>query len=873
MTTQAHIQYIKQSVVEWLNQVDYTDDPLYLPDSFALEFINFIKLVNGEQGEENASPVIHLRMLDNVHGPDPKIINLCFRGSAKTTLMGEYLFLYIATYGEIPGFGTVDLAIYVSDSIENGVKNMRKNLEYRWENSEFLQTFVPQIKFTDIRWEFINADGKRFIVKGYGAKALSLDTELHTLTGRTTIGECRVGDQIFGADGRLTTITTKSEVFHKPMYRLQLADGRVLKVSEDHLNPVVINTNPNNTVRWEEKVLTTLELLQQPLTHTKKDNLRHRGTTTKSLVFVKNIEPLAYPETVLPVDPYTLGVVVGDGRIRKECGSVELTVDADELAHYHAQIPHAFGAIYRDPRSNAVTQSIRGLGRALKALELNVREEQKSIPHEYFVASIDQRLALLQGLMDTDGTVSESGRLSFTSSSHQLCDDLACLVRSLGGTAGEIRKHSSAEAYQVECWMQMNPFRLPRKVARFIPKQKHVAVVGIERMADEPSQCIAVDNEERQFVADCYFRTHNTGVRGAKEMGKRPQLAVLDDLISDEDARSDTVIASVEDTVNKAVNYALHPTRSKTIWSGTPFNARDPLYKAVESGAYKVNVYPICNEFPCSEEEFKGAWPDRFNYNYVRAQFEFAKAQGKVSAFNQELMLRIMSDDDRLILDSEILWYGRSTLLQHKNWFNFYITTDFATSGKQSADFSVIFVWALNHKGFWFLVDGICRRQTMDKNVEDLFRLAQLYMPQSVGIEISGQQGGFIPWIQAQMLERNIYFNIASDKIGNQLGIRPNTNKMVRFNIVVPWFKTHLMYFPTELQETPMIQECLSQLRLVSQAGFKSKHDDCLDCISQLGSLTTWRPSEAVQLKKNGDGYWEMDEESLDEGGLSSYIV
>jgi len=863
----------KKTVIEWLNQVEYTDDAFYIPDAFALAFINFIKLVNGSEGEENTSPVIHLRMLDNIHGPDQKIVNLCFRGSAKTTLMAEYLFLYIAVYGEIPGFGKINLGIYVSDSIENGVKNMRKNLEYRWENSAFLQAYVPTIKFTDIRWEFVNVDGGRFIVKGYGAKALSLDSELHTLNGRTTIDACKVGDRIFGADGKLTTITAKSEVFHRPMYRLQLADGRTLKVSEDHLNPVLINTNPNNYARWEERVLTTKELLEQSLIHTKKGNKNHRGTTSKGLVAVRNTEPLDYPEVALPIDPYTLGAVIGDGRIRKKCGSVELTVDAAELSHYHEHIPYSFGAKYVDPRSNAVTQSVRGLGPALKILELNVRGEFKFIPPAYFLGSVAQRLALLQGLMDTDGTVSEIGRLSFTSSSYQLVDDVACLARSLGGTAGSVCKHSHAEAHRVELWIGMNPFRIPRKATRFIPKVKHTLVVSIERIADEPSQCIAVDNEERQFVAGCYFRTHNTGVRGAKEMGVRPQLAVLDDLISDEDARSDTVIASVEDTVNKAVNFALHPTRSKIIWSGTPFNARDPLYKAVESGAWKVNVFPICNQFPCTEEEFKGAWPDRFPFSYVQKQYNFAKAQGKVADFNQELMLRIMSDDDRLILDSEILWYSRSKLLANKNRFNFYITTDFATSGKQAADFSVISVWALNSKGYWFLVDGICKRQTMDKNIEELFRLAQIYQPQSVGIEISGQQGGFIPWIRAQMLDRNSFFNLASDKNSNEPGIRPNTDKMVRFNIVVPWFKSFIMFYPTELKETPFIQEHLAELQLASPGGFKSKNDDCIDSISMLGSLVVWRPSEEMAMTQNKEDMWEFEEEKVDEGRLSSYVV
>ena len=132
-------------VEDYLNHTDYEIDPKYVPSTFALEFVSFIKLVNGAQGEENKTPLVHYRMLDTITEGGKRIINLCHRGIAKTTLMGEYLFLYIAKYNEIPGFGKVDLALYVSDSIENGVKNMRKNLEFRWENSDFLKQYVPEI--------------------------------------------------------------------------------------------------------------------------------------------------------------------------------------------------------------------------------------------------------------------------------------------------------------------------------------------------------------------------------------------------------------------------------------------------------------------------------------------------------------------------------------------------------------------------------------------------------------------------------------------------------------------------------------------------------------------------------------------------------
>lgn len=521
-------------VEDYLNHTNYALDLTYVPSLFALEFVNFIKLVNGVDGEENKTPLVHYKMLDTITRQGARVINLCHRGIAKTTVMGEYLFLYIGVYGEIPGFGKVDLSLYVSDSIENGVKNMRKNLEFRYDNSDFLKQYIPEAKFTDIRWEFKNLSGGTFIVKGYGAK---------------------------------------------------------------------------------------------------------------------------------------------------------------------------------------------------------------------------------------------------------------------------------------------------------------------------------------------------TGVRGAKEMGKRPQLAVLDDLISDEDARSATVISAVEDTVYKAVNYALHPKKNMIIWSGTPFNAKDPLYKAVESGAWAVNVFPVCEQFPCSREEFRGSWPDRFTYDYVQTQYASAVKLGKVETFNQELMLRIMSEEDRLILDSEIGWYKRETVLKHRSRFNFYITTDLATSVKQAADFSVISVWAINNNGDWFWVDGVCKRQDMGKNIEDLFRLAQQYRPQSVGIEVTGQQSGFIPWIREQMMARNVYFTFASENNKNEPGIRPTTNKMQRFNLVVPLFKLGKVFFPLEMKSGPIMSEMYTELSLASQSGFRSKHDDFIDTISMLGSIQAWRPSEETAMRQDENGLWEMDMEEPSSGRMNSYIV
>jgi phage terminase large subunit-like protein len=522
----------EKTVVQYLKEVVYDFAEAYEPSLFAYDFLNFVKMVNGGE-DENKSPVVHMKMLDKVP-MDGDTINMCHRGIAKSTLLGEYLFLYLAVMGKIPGFGKVNLAIYVSDSMENGVKNMRKNLEFRWENSEFLQQYLPKAKFTESRWEFTNIDGQVFIVKGYGAK---------------------------------------------------------------------------------------------------------------------------------------------------------------------------------------------------------------------------------------------------------------------------------------------------------------------------------------------------TGVRGARELGVRPQLAVLDDLISDKDSSSATVIADIEKTISSAIEYALHPTHRKIIWSGTPFNARDPLYKAVESGAWHVNVYPVCEKFPCTREEFRGSWPDRFTYDYVNRMYLKAKKQGQLHMFNQELMLKIMSEEDQIVKDHHIQWYSRKVLLSNKGAYNFYMTTDFATSEEAKSDFSVISVWAVDSKSNWFWVDGVCAKQLMSQNITDLFRLVGLYRPLEVGIEVSGQQGGFISIIKKEMMDTNNFFTLATDNNGGKEGIRPTTQKSKRFDLVQPWFHNNLMHFPVEMRESNILLEAMDEISLITFGGFKSAHDDFIDTITMLPSLNVWRPSVDSEMRYNsGNDTWEADESEEEFSSLQSYI-
>ncbi|QYW02289.1 terminase large subunit [Stenotrophomonas phage Philippe] len=518
-----------------LADVDYSflNSTSYVPTSFALSFMNFIKLVNGAQGEANKTPPVHLAMLDKLAlSTNSYLVNLLFRGAAKTTVFMEYMVLYLAVFGELPNHGIVEAMIYVSDSMENGVKNARKNIEHRYESSEFLKHWIPEAEFTDPYLEFKNRNGHKLGVKMYGAR---------------------------------------------------------------------------------------------------------------------------------------------------------------------------------------------------------------------------------------------------------------------------------------------------------------------------------------------------TGIRGSKIFGKRPTFCVLDDLIGDKDSGSKASMDAIKNTVYNGVLPAMDPGRRKVVFNGTPFNKQDVIIEAVESGEWDVNVYPVCERFPVSREEFRGAWEDRFQYDHLMRDYRLAVGTGKISGFMQEMMLQITSDEDRLIQDHDIRWYKRDALLDRRGNFNFYITTDFATSAKQTADFSCISVWAYNANGDWFFVDGIAKRQGMDKNINELFRLIAEYSPMSVGIEVSGQQGGFIPWLQEQQLERNVWFNFASSAKSGEPGIRPEADKMTRLQRVVPWFKAGKVYYPEEMKASEVVAVHMEQIRLATHSGIKGK-DDALDTISQLLYLKPFKPSAGPGTRAEDPDMWE-DDVAPPPSRLSSYIT
>ena len=207
-------------------------------------------------------------------------------------------------------------------------------------------------------------------------------------------------------------------------------------------------------------------------------------------------------------------------------------------------------------------------------------------------------------------------------------------------------------------------------------------------------------------------------------------------------------------------------------------------------------------------------------------------------------MLRITSDEDRLVQDTDLVWYSRDNVLMNRDRYNFYITTDFATVATDGGDLSVIMVWAYNNNGDWLLVDGMCKRQLMDKNIKELFRFCANYKPLEVGIEINGQQGGFIAWIKNEMIDKNVFFNLAGK--GSVEGIRRSGKKIDTFKLAVPMFKAKKVWLPDELKNHPLVIEFTEELRFATGEGFKSKHDDACDGYSMLLDIEAFKPGEEV---------------------------
>ena len=348
-------------------------------------------------------------------------------------------------------------------------------------------------------------------------KASAVSEPVLTPGGWKNMGDIELGDEVIGADGRPTKVLGVFQQGEKEIAKTTFTDGSWTRTTWDHLWSV---TTSNDRSRGSEpRVLTTRELLEK--------GLMAGGKRQWQIPMVKPVH-FAASET-LQLDPYLIGALLGDGYM----GRNDPTIATDEEIANSLILPPQGSIVPLGTIAPGVGEfRINGLNDLFRdAGLLGHRAEGKSIPREYQLASVPDRIALLQGLLDTDGS-NVIGRAGGTSStveygtvSEQLAQDLLALVQSLGGTAsigtkiptysylGEARTGQKFYRMVISLPTGITPFRLARKLERWTPRTKYEPsrrIESIEADGSERAQCIRVEASDHLYVTRSFIVTHNT---------------------------------------------------------------------------------------------------------------------------------------------------------------------------------------------------------------------------------------------------------------------------------------------------------------------------------------------------------------------------
>lgn len=345
-----------------------------------------------------------------------------------------------------------------------------------------------------------DSDGGRMLAPDY--KGLALDTAIPTPDGWTTMRDLKVGDWVFGSDGRPCLVTHKSEVHYRRCYRIRFDDGSSVICDDEHRwlttsGRTGKRSKPVTAVRTTQEIRNTLKLHNQ---------CHHRVPVAGALEL---------PEIALPVPPYVLGCWLGDGCVNEGRITKPDTELFDRIASYGYEIGAPVGTHPTCP-----TRTVYGLRKQLRLAGLL---GHKAIPSEYLRASAAQRLDLLRGLMDTDGSWNKQRQQAiFTTTDKALAEAVRELACSLGQRAiiHEVTAHGyglTVQAYRVTFTPThgLNPFALSRKAdaveVRSEVKSRQRIITAVEEMPTVPTQCISVDSPDNTYLCtESMIPTHNT---------------------------------------------------------------------------------------------------------------------------------------------------------------------------------------------------------------------------------------------------------------------------------------------------------------------------------------------------------------------------
>jgi hypothetical protein len=382
---------------------------------------------------------------------------------------------------------------------------------------------------------------KRFILAddmGLG-KCEPKNNKVFTPNGRKKIGDLKVGDNVIGSDGKSYNVVGVFPQGLKETYKITFNDGFSILSGDEHLWSVSspnYGKNRKNERLKKSLVLSTKQMYEGGKIKVKgidynKDKEYEIETYYKSpngnnKWQIPIVNPIQFERNdTLPINPYFLGLILGDGHITKS--SCVFTVHCDD----YDELFYGFN-LNENKKIDNKRKGNKFIGRdILNELKLNeARSHNKFIPDIYKYSSIENRLAILQGLMDTDGHCMFNGNETFLGTeyctiSKQLCDDVVEVVQTLGGVArvktriptytykGIKMEGKLAYRVNIKLPLGMNPFRLKRKSERYIEPKKYPTgryIKNIEKVGFEESVCISVDSPDKLYVTEHAIVTHNT---------------------------------------------------------------------------------------------------------------------------------------------------------------------------------------------------------------------------------------------------------------------------------------------------------------------------------------------------------------------------
>lgn len=413
-------------------------------------------------------------------------------------------------------------------------------LQYGYDNPTLYKTIKPGIKPTvntqyvvDSKWKprdyqipIIEYLSKPLpvcklvgLATGRG-KANSLDTKIKVPGGWSTMGEMYVGKKIIAKDGSVAEVTGVFPQGKKQMYRVTFSDERSVECCAEHLWKVY-HIGASKHKRW--RVVDTLELIRLM-------------NIVNPRIYVDLIDNEDTPDVDLPIDPYVLGVILGDGSIANK--SINISKNDQEIFdEINKVLPDDLSLNKRASEpSRCLTYGISRTNPGIRnsyveALEkmglMGTLSHEKFIPEIYLNSSYKQRLALIQGLLDTDGYCSTDHSIEYSSSSERLAKDFQYLIRSIGGVARITSKipHYTIEDRKVYCRTSYrmkvrvkkpsDMFRLKRKKDRTFDDNQYskilkLRVTSVVKTEIKDAQCISISHPERLYVVNDFIVTHNT---------------------------------------------------------------------------------------------------------------------------------------------------------------------------------------------------------------------------------------------------------------------------------------------------------------------------------------------------------------------------